>query len=94
MLAPDIGFAIMPEENGKGYATEAAGALIEYAKREFNVPGVFGFVDPGNAVSKRVMEKIAMENRGVRNVAAFGGKETQIFVTVGMKQDLAEYKLL
>ncbi|CAG8057699.1 unnamed protein product [Penicillium olsonii] len=33
-LAPDIGYAILPEETGKGYATEAAVALLEYARKE------------------------------------------------------------
>ena len=94
MLVPDIGFAIVPEENGKGYATEAAGALIDYAKGELGVEGVFGFGDPENAGSRRVMEKLGMEDRGVRKVAAFGGRETQVFVTKEMGRDLAEYNLL
>ena len=87
---PDIGFAIVPEMNGKGYATESAKALLEYAKRELGVVEVLGFCGVANIGSKRVMKKIGMEDRGVKHLAAFGGAESAVYALLGMKS-LKEY---
>lgn len=37
---PDIGFAIITEENGKGYGPEAARRLIEWVTKEHGLEGV------------------------------------------------------
>ncbi|KAK9359040.1 hypothetical protein V1504DRAFT_241672 [Lipomyces starkeyi] len=65
--------------NGKGYATESGKALLDYAKKELGVTEVFGFFDPNNARSRRVMAKIGLEDRGVRKLAAFGGVEGAVY---------------
>ncbi|CAI7591308.1 unnamed protein product [Penicillium glandicola] len=87
-LAPDIGYAFLPEETGKGYATEAALALLEYAKRELGVGSVFGFCGKEDTHSARVLEKIGFEFRGEKKLKVFGGKESAVYVLPGMSQDL------
>jgi len=89
--APDIGFAIVPEETGKGYATEAARGLIDYAQRNLGVDAVFGFFEKGNARSRRVVQKLGFEDRGVRALKAFGGAESEVWTLPGMDADLAVY---
>lgn len=89
--APDIGFAILPEMNGNGYATESGKALLEYAKNELGITEVFGFCDPTNARSKRVLEKLGFEGRGMATLKCFGGVEGEVFAMPGTK-DLAEYE--
>jgi RimJ/RimL family protein N-acetyltransferase len=89
--APDIGFAIVPEETGKGYATEAAQGLVDYATRNLGVDAVFAFFEKGNAHSRRVVQKLGFENRGVRALKAFGGAESEVWVLPGMDADLAVY---
>lgn len=88
--APDIGYSIIPEMNGKGYATESGKALLDYAKRELGVSEVLGFFNANNAHSRRVMEKIGLEDRGVVKLAVFGGVESAVYALPGMK-DLKEY---
>ncbi|KAJ5938233.1 Acyl-CoA N-acyltransferase [Penicillium verhagenii] len=73
-LAPDIGYAILPEETGKGYATEAAVALLEYARKGLGVDSAFGFCAKDDAHSARVLEKIGFESRGERKLRVFGGR--------------------
>ena len=89
--APDIGFAILPEFNGKGYATEGGKALLEYAKDQLGITEVFGFCDPKNMRSKKVLKKIGFEARGTATLKCFGGVEGEVFAMPGMK-DLAEYE--
>ncbi|KAJ5181322.1 Acyl-CoA N-acyltransferase [Penicillium cf. griseofulvum] len=88
--APDVGYTILPEGNGKGYATEAAIGLIAYAKREFGVNEVFGFCDHDNKRSRRVLEKIGMEFRGERHLKYFGGAHSAVYALPGM-EDLKNY---
>jgi RimJ/RimL family protein N-acetyltransferase len=78
--APDIGFAILPEHNGKGYATEAAQGLIAYKK----ITAVFGFCDPKNERSGHVLEKIGLESRGCTHLEAFGGVYGAVYTWPGM----------
>ncbi|KAJ5802505.1 uncharacterized protein N7503_004955 [Penicillium pulvis] len=92
-LAPDIGYAILPEMNGKGYATEAAKGLIEWAKGELGITGVFGFCDATNLHSRRVLEKIGMEFRGIAALEMFGGAESAVCTLPGMSEDLSDYGL-
>lgn len=92
-LAPDIGYAILPEETGKGYATEAATALLEYARKELGIDAVFGFCARDDRHSARVLEKIGFEFRGEKKLRVFGGKESAVYVLPGMGQDLTVYNL-
>ncbi|PYI18917.1 acyl-CoA N-acyltransferase [Aspergillus violaceofuscus CBS 115571] len=88
---PDIGFCVLPEESGRGYATEAGRAMVEYACTELGVAGVFGFCDVNNARSRRVLEKIGLEERGERALRAFGGRRSAVYALSGMAADLGVY---
>ncbi|PWY92273.1 putative GNAT family acetyltransferase [Aspergillus heteromorphus CBS 117.55] len=88
---PDVGYTILPEESGKGYATEAGIGLIEYARRELGVEGVFGFCRVDAARSRRVLEKIGLEFRGERNLRVFGGARSAVYALPGMGGDLTVY---
>ncbi|KAF7126150.1 hypothetical protein CNMCM5793_002572 [Aspergillus hiratsukae] len=90
---PDVGFAILPEESGKGYATEAGKAIIEWVKRSQNLDGVFGFCNKDNVRSRRVLEKVGLEFHDIKKLRAFGGEESAVFVDPGMTKDLKIYGL-
>ncbi|KOS42996.1 hypothetical protein ACN38_g6108 [Penicillium nordicum] len=92
-LAPDIGFTILPEEGRKGYATEAAKALMEYANKTLGVDAVFGFCSPANQRSRGALEKLGMEFRGVKPLKVFGGKESAVYALPGMDEDLSVYNV-
>ncbi len=57
---PDIGFAVLPDYCGKGYAGEAAMAVIDYARRELTVPVVTAIVSPANAASIGLIGKLGL----------------------------------
>jgi len=60
----EIGWAVHPDEWGKGYATEAAWHMIDWAFREFNLHRVVAFCHACNSASIRVMEKLGMQLEG------------------------------
>lgn len=53
-------YVIDPAHAGKGYASEAAAAVLGYAFGELKLHRVYGECDPRNASSARVMEKLGM----------------------------------
>ena len=57
----DIGYAYLPRFWSKGYAVEAAQAIKEYAKNVVGLNRLVAIVDPENAGSIRVLEKIGLQ---------------------------------
>jgi len=56
----DIGYALLPSYWSKGYAVEAAQATKAYAKDVIGLKRIVAIVDPANAGSIRVLEKIGL----------------------------------
>jgi len=59
-----IGYIFNKKYWGKGYATEAAIALVTFGFNEMNVHRVYATCDPENIASKRVLEKAGMVLEG------------------------------
>lgn len=57
----EIGYWIRPEDQGQGYATEAAKLGLRYAFDERGLHKVMARVFEGNAPSRRVLEKVGFE---------------------------------
>ncbi|MTG98986.1 MULTISPECIES: GNAT family N-acetyltransferase [Myroides] len=61
----EIGWRMLPEFWGKGYATEAAKACLRFAKETLGLSKVYSFTTTQNIRSSNVMQKIGM--RYVKN---------------------------
>jgi [ribosomal protein S5]-alanine N-acetyltransferase len=57
----DIGFAFLPRFWSKGYAVEAATAVIAYGSRDLGLRRIVAVVNPDNEGSIRVLEKIGLK---------------------------------
>lgn len=47
---------------GRGFATEAARAILDYGFRELKLPRIAAHVETGNAASVRVLEKLGFKH--------------------------------
>ena len=67
-VGPDVelGYTLARSVWGRGYATELGRALVAYAFTTLRVPRVVAQVEPANAASRRVLEKLGMTERQVR----------------------------
>lgn len=54
----EMGFHLRPEFWGKGYAAEAANAVIDYAFQHLHADGLFAGHNPKNVASKKVLSKL------------------------------------
>lgn len=61
----DFGYAVLPDFRGRGYATEALAALIEFCFVELEVNSVWAKTMSDNLASARVMEKVGMRRIGM-----------------------------
>jgi RimJ/RimL family protein N-acetyltransferase len=61
----EIGFIFHPDHQGRGYATEAAAAVLGIAFGAYDLHRVCGRLEPRNTASARVLEKIGMRREGV-----------------------------
>jgi RimJ/RimL family protein N-acetyltransferase len=58
----EIGWRLSSKHWGKGYATEAAKAVLNYAFTELNLSEIISFTVVANIKSRRVMEKIGLHH--------------------------------
>jgi RimJ/RimL family protein N-acetyltransferase len=56
----EIGWSLHPEAQGKGYATEAAGALLRLGFEDMGLHRIVAECDPRNDGSIRVMQRLGM----------------------------------
>jgi RimJ/RimL family protein N-acetyltransferase len=56
----EIGYRLDRAAWGRGYATEAARAVRDYAFQTLNIARLIALIDPANTASVRVAEKIGM----------------------------------
>lgn len=61
LTIPDLGFAMLPKYEGKGIATEASKAVVQYAKETLQLSQLAGITKADNIASIRVLEKVGME---------------------------------
>jgi RimJ/RimL family protein N-acetyltransferase len=67
----DIGYAIAPKFQGKGYGTEAVGTLVYEAFAKRGAERIFANVFAGNQSSRNVVEKLGFQFEGTQRRAHF-----------------------
>ena len=60
---PDLGFAILPEYEGKGLTTEASKGVLDYGFNTLKFDKVFGITNPDNFASQHILLKLGFESR-------------------------------
>lgn len=56
----EVGYALVKEFRGKGYASEASEAFLKYGFEELNLKEIVAVARPENRASRRVMERLGM----------------------------------
>ena len=71
----DIGYAFLPPFRSKGYAFESGSAVLRHARDALGLERLYAIVNPDNAVSIRVLEKLGMK---FERMVRLPGEETEI----------------
>jgi len=56
----DVGFSFLENQRGKGYAFEAAKAVMDYGRTRLDLPRIIGVTAPDNRISIRLLEKLGL----------------------------------
>ena len=60
----ELGYRLLPEAWGYGYATEGASALLHYGFETLGLYRIIGLTHPGNTASQHVLRKAGMRDAG------------------------------
>ena len=60
----ELGWIFRKEYTGRGFATEAAEALMDFACKQWQLKSFCAHCDTANIPSQRVMEKLGLKNTG------------------------------
>ena len=75
----DIGYAYLARHSGHGYATEAAVAVLAYAREALGHETIAAITAPDNTASQRVLEKVGL--RFVQMINLPGHDEPSAYFT-------------
>jgi ribosomal-protein-alanine N-acetyltransferase len=93
--ALDIGFAIVPSERDKGYATEAMKIMTDYLSLSREIVRLRVRTDTRNLASQRVLEKAGFLKEGLLRKAAFiRGDWRDLFIYSILREEWKEPKIL
>lgn len=76
----DIGFAFLPEFRSRGYAYEAASAVMAYGQDKLGLKRIVAITSPDNEASGRLLEKIGLRFERMIRLSE-GGEEVRLFGT-------------
>jgi len=82
---PDIGFSVLPDFCGKGYAGEAAFAVLAHAHDDIGICSLTAIVSPDNAPSIGLIEKLGLSF--VRMITMPGDNEEICLYSATIGQD-------
>lgn len=72
--AKEVSYQLLPEWWGKGYATEAVSAIIDYAFNDLKLPAIVAETQSANTASCMLMEKLGMKLE--RKVFRYGAEQS------------------
>lgn len=80
LTVTDIGFAFLPENEGKGYGYEAASRLLKAAKEDFNLEKISAITVKENYASQKLIEKLGLQF--IKTLTLEEGKEELLYYEI------------
>lgn len=79
----DLGYALLQRHWRKGYASEAAAAVLDYAHRVIGLTRILAITRPDNRPSIAVLERIGLKAEGVVRLPG-ADEESRLFASTGV----------
>lgn len=74
-------YSLLPQHWGKGYATEATCALLDYLFTQTNTTEVRAYMSPSNPNSAGVAQRAGMTDHGIQKHPGFGNEGCMYLIT-------------
>jgi RimJ/RimL family protein N-acetyltransferase len=82
----DLGFAFLSRFCGKGYAVEAAAAVLSYATTRLGIDRIVAITAPNNQTSSNLLRKLGFALE--RSITATGGGQDLMLYSITNEQRL------
>ena len=87
LMQVDLGYALLPEFRGQGYAGEAAAACLRYGLDVLGLPEIWGITGPDNTRSAAVLARIGLHDDGLHRLV---GEEHETRLFKSARRDLGD----
>jgi len=77
---PDLGFAFLPEFEGKGYAYESCMATLAYVRENYEIGGLYAITNEDNVRCIRLLERCGFVEQAI--ISPSGGEERLVLYFV------------
>lgn len=92
---PEIGYALIPSERGKGYCTEAVKIMMDYLFLSRDIVRIQAHTDVRNEASQKVLEKVGFKKEGtVRKFSFIRGEWRDLVLYSILRGEWKEPKIL
>lgn len=68
---PDLGYALLADHEGQGYALEAAAACVAHARAVLGWPELLAITAPANVRSQALLRKLGFADQGLRQLEGY-----------------------
>ncbi|RDW85306.1 hypothetical protein BP6252_02896 [Coleophoma cylindrospora] len=75
---PDIGWAVVPDQRRKGFATEAATECLRFWQEELGLQEICALLSRENVASQGIAERIGLVNKGTIRLEVPSGSSEEI----------------
>ncbi len=82
----EVGYRLLPEAWGRGFATEGAKALVAYGLGDIGLYRIVGITHPDNAASQRVLHKAGLRDAGW---GRYYDRDVRVFVAEQVRPELS-----
>ena len=83
----ELGYWLIPEYWGRGFASEALKAIVEFGFEQMQLHRIEAFVEEGNKVSGRILEKFQFIHEGtMRNCEYKNGRFISLMIYALLKE--------
>ncbi|TLY93509.1 MAG: GNAT family N-acetyltransferase [Gammaproteobacteria bacterium] len=86
LSAPDLGFALLPDYVGQGFASEAARGLMLHAQNKLGIGRLYAIARRGNYRSVRLLDRLGFRYEGP--YATPEGEQVELYATLSEGEGL------
>ena len=77
----DVGYAVLPRYEGKGYTTEAVLEIMKYGKNEMKLKEILGVTSIENVASQKILKKVGLSFVKMFIMEGYESEESMLFST-------------
>jgi ribosomal-protein-alanine N-acetyltransferase len=91
----EISYGLTPEEQGKGYGTEATQLMVDYLFLSKDIERIQAVINVRNMASQRVVEKVGFKREGLlRKMRFVAGKWIDFYLYSILREEWKEPRIL